>query len=72
MLPVLTKQQIEQLDNIFADDKSSALSKMLKPGVFQKSGLAIDAVDAKGKGLLSMAAFNNAVKCMQVLVVQIS
>ena len=68
MLPVLTEQQIEQLDNIFADDKSSALRKMLKPGVFQKSGLAIDAVDAKGEGLLSMAAFNNAVECMQVLV----
>ena len=68
MLPVLTEQQIEQQDNIFADDKSSALRKMLKPGVFKKSGLPIDAVDAKGKGLLSMASFNNAVKCMQVLV----
>jgi len=67
MLPVLTEQQIEQLDNIFADDKSSTLRKMLKPGLFRKAVLPIDSINKKGKGLLSMAAFKNALKCMKEL-----
>lgn len=57
MLPVLTEQQTEQLDNIFAYDKASALRKMLKPGVFQKSGLPIDAVDAKGEWRVHMDCY---------------
>lgn len=68
MAYTLTEKEIDKLDDIFDEDKAPDLRKMLKPGVFQKSGLPIDAVDAKEKGLLSMAAFNNAVKCMQVLV----
>lgn len=68
MAYTLTEKQIDKLDDIFDEDKASALRKMLKPGLFQKSGLPIDAVDEKGRGLLSNAAFDNAVKCMQVLV----
>lgn len=68
MAYTLTEKEIDKLDNIFDEDKASALRKMLKPGLFQKSGLPIDAVDNKGEGLLSMAAFNNAVRCLQVLV----
>ncbi len=67
MHPILTEQQIDKLDDIFDDDKASALRKMLKPGLFRKSVLPVDAVDKKGMGLLSIAAFNNAVKCMKVL-----
>ena len=67
MHPILTEQQIDKLDDIFDTDKASALRRMLKPGLFRKSTLPIDAVDKKGKGLLSIAAFNNAVKCMKVL-----
>ena len=67
MPPTLTEQQIDKLDDIFDDDTASALRKMLKPGLFRKSVLAIDAVDEDGKGLLSIAAFNNAVKCMKEL-----
>ena len=50
MLPVLTEQQIDQLDNIFAYDKASALRNMRKSGLFRKAVLPIDAVDKKGKG----------------------
>ena len=57
MPPVLTEQQSDQLDNIFAYDKASALRKMLKSGLFRKAVLSIDSVDKKGKGLLSIAAF---------------
>ena len=67
MPPVLTEQQIDQLDNIFAYDKASALRKMLKSGLFRKTVLPIDAVDKKGKGLLAIAAFKNAPMCMKVL-----
>ena len=67
MHPILTEQQIDKLDDIFDDDKASALRKMLKPGLFRKSVLPVDAVDKKGMGLLSIAAFNNAIKCMKVL-----
>ena len=67
MHPILTEQQIDKLDDIFDADKASALRRMLKPGLFRKSVLAIDAVDEDGKGLLSIAAFNNAVKCMKEL-----
>ena len=67
MLPVLTEQQIDKLDDIFDTDKASALRRMLKPGLFRKAVLPIDAIDKKGKGLLSIAAFNNAVKCMKLL-----
>lgn len=67
MPPTLTEQQIDKLNDIFNDDKASALRKMLKPGLFRKSVLPVDAVDKKGMGLLSIAAFNNAVKCMKVL-----
>ena len=66
MPPTLTEQQIDKLNDIFNDDKASALRKMLKPGLFQKSVLPVDAVDKKGMGLLSIAEFNNAVKCMKV------
>lgn len=67
MYPVLTEQQSDQLDNIFAYDKASALRKMLKSGLFRKAVLSIDSVDKKGKGLLSIAAFKNAPMCMKVL-----
>lgn len=67
MHPILTKQQIDKLYDIFDGDKSSALHKMLKSGWFHKSSQSIDAVDEKGIGLLSRAAFNNAGKCMKVL-----
>lgn len=60
MPPVLTEQQSDQLDKIFAYDKASALRKMLKSGLFRKAVLSIDSVDKKGKGLLSIAAFKNA------------
>ena len=65
--PTLTESQIDTLDDIFDDDKASALRKMLKPGLFRKAMLPIDAIDKKRKGLLSIAAFNNAIKCMKVL-----
>ena len=67
MLPVLTEQQIDQLDNIFAYDKASDLHKMLKSVLFQKAVLSIDSVDKKGKRLLAIAAFKNAPMSMQVL-----
>lgn len=67
MPPVLTEQQSDQLDNIFAYDKASALRKMLKSGLFRKAVLPIDEVDKKGKGLLAIAAFKNAPMSMQVL-----
>lgn len=57
MLPVLTEQQIDKLDDIFDEDKAPALRKMLKPGVFQKSGLPIDAVDAKGEWRVHMDCY---------------
>ena len=67
MHPILTEQQVDQLDDIFDDDKASALKRMLKSGWLHKASLSVDAVDKKGKGLLSIAAFHNAVKCMKVL-----
>lgn len=67
MHPILTKQQIDKLYDKFDGDKASVLHKMLKSGWFHKSSLSIDAVDEKGIGLLSRAAFNNAGKCMKVL-----
>ena len=67
MPPVLTEQQSDQLDNIFAYDKASDLRKMLKSGLFRKAVLSIDSVDKKGKGLLSIAAIKNAPMSMQVL-----
>ena len=67
MHPVLTEQQIDQQDNIFAYDKASALRKMLKSGLFRKAVLSIDSIDKKGKGLLSISAFKNAPMCMKVL-----
>lgn len=67
MHSILTKQQIDKLYDIFDGDKASALHKVLKSGWFHKSSLSIDAVDEKGIGLLSRAAFNNAGKCMKVL-----
>ena len=66
MPPTRSEQQIDKLDDIF-DNKASALRKMLKSDLFRKAVLSIDAVDEDGKGLLSIAAFNNAVKCMKVL-----
>lgn len=67
MHPILTEQQIDKLDNIFAYDKASALRNMLKSGLFRKAVLPIDAVDKKGEGLLAIAAFKNAPMSMQVL-----
>ncbi len=67
MHPILTEQQIDKLDDIFDTDKASALRRMLKPELFRKSTLPIDAVNKRGEGLLSIAAFNNAIKCMKVL-----
>ena len=67
MHPILTEQQIDKLDDIFDADKASALRRMLTAGWFRKAVLPIDAIDKKGKGLLSIAAFNNAIKCMKEL-----
>lgn len=66
MPPTLTEQQIDKLDDIFDNNKAFALRKMLKSDLFRKAVLSIDAVDEDGKSLQSIAAFNNAVKCMKV------
>ena len=66
MPPTLTEQQIDKLNDIFDNNKASALRKMLKSDLFRKAVLSIDAVDEDGKSLQSIAAFNNAAKCMKV------
>ena len=57
MTYTLTEKEIDKLDDIFDEDKAPDLRKMLKPGVFQKSGLPIDAVDAKEEWRVHMDCY---------------
>lgn len=57
MAYTLTEKEIDKQDDIFDEDKAPDLSKMLKPGAFQKSGLPINAVDAKGEWRVHMDCY---------------